>query len=193
MSTNQESCECTEKLDPRVVRTRNAIQSALKELLLERRFEEITVQDITERAGVNRATFYAHFQDKYDLLEGSLATDLRKRLFAALQPEMAFSRENIKIFSTTLFEFLRDVNSGCARRREFGPLLETTIQGTIFEFIKHWIEKKPGSSVTKGQPADVVATIYSWALFGAGIRWVRMETRPPVDRFADEVLGVLAA
>lgn len=193
MSTNQEACACEAKLDPRVVRTRNSIQSALKELLMERRFDEITVQDITERAGVNRATFYAHFQDKYDLLEGSLATDLRKRLFAALKPEMAFDLDSIKIFSITLFEFLKDVNSGCARRREFGPLLETTIQGTIYELVKHWIEMKPGSTLTKGQPAEVVATIYSWALFGAGIRWSRMEKRPPIERFTDEVLGVLAA
>lgn len=193
MSTNQDACACEEKLDPRVVRTRDSIQSALKDLLMERRFDEITVQDITKRAGVNRATFYAHFYDKYDLLEDTLAFDLRKRLFAALQPEMAFTRENVKVFSVALFEFLKDVNGSCARRREFGPLLESTIQGAIYEFVKYWIEKKPGSSLTKGQPPEVVATIYSWALFGAGIQWTRMENRPSVERFADEVLGVLAA
>jgi AcrR family transcriptional regulator len=53
------------KLDPRVRRTRQLLQDALLALLAEKRFEAITVQDITERATLNHATFYAHFADKW--------------------------------------------------------------------------------------------------------------------------------
>ena len=55
-------------LDPRVRRTRQLLQSALSGLLSERPLDAITVRDITGRAEVNRATFYLHFIDKYDLL-----------------------------------------------------------------------------------------------------------------------------
>lgn len=55
--------------DLRVRRTRKLLQQALIELTIEKGFAEVTVQDIAERAMVNRATFYRHYLDKYDLLD----------------------------------------------------------------------------------------------------------------------------
>jgi AcrR family transcriptional regulator len=54
--------------DRRVVRTRRALGSALVELMLARRFDDISVQQVLDRARVGRATFYAHFRNKNDLL-----------------------------------------------------------------------------------------------------------------------------
>jgi AcrR family transcriptional regulator len=54
--------------DARVTRTRRALGSALVELMLERDFGDITVQQVLDRASVGRATFYAHFRNKSDLL-----------------------------------------------------------------------------------------------------------------------------
>jgi AcrR family transcriptional regulator len=56
------------KEDRRIVRTRMALHQALIELILEKRYDKITVQDIIDRADVGRSTFYAHFLDKEDLL-----------------------------------------------------------------------------------------------------------------------------
>lgn len=55
--------------DLRVRRTRKLLQQAFIELTVEKGFAALTVQDITERAMVNRSTFYRHYLDKYDLLE----------------------------------------------------------------------------------------------------------------------------
>jgi AcrR family transcriptional regulator len=54
--------------DRRVVRTRRALGGALVELMLARRFDDISVQQVLDRAKVGRATFYAHFRNKSDLL-----------------------------------------------------------------------------------------------------------------------------
>ena len=54
--------------DLRVRRTRKLLQQALLEAASEKGFAHVTVRDITERAMVNRATFYRHYEDKYDLL-----------------------------------------------------------------------------------------------------------------------------
>src|SRR5215210_4785586 len=54
--------------DLRVRRTRKLLQKALLEAASEKGFTHVTVRDITERAMVNRATFYRHYEDKYDLL-----------------------------------------------------------------------------------------------------------------------------
>lgn len=56
------------KLDPRVIRTRSVLRDALMSLIREMGYDTITVQHITDRARLNRATFYLHYRDKQDLL-----------------------------------------------------------------------------------------------------------------------------
>jgi Bacterial regulatory proteins, tetR family len=58
--------------DLRVRRTRKLLQQAFIECTIEKGFAALTVRDITERAMVNRSTFYHHYLDKYDLLEQSI-------------------------------------------------------------------------------------------------------------------------
>ncbi len=53
--------------DQRVRRTRDRLGDAMMALLQEKSFDDITVQDVLERAGVSRSTFYTHYRDKNDL------------------------------------------------------------------------------------------------------------------------------
>jgi AcrR family transcriptional regulator len=55
------------RVDPRTLRTRNALGDALVALIQEKKFEDITVQEVLDRAGVGRSTFYLHYRDKEDL------------------------------------------------------------------------------------------------------------------------------
>lgn len=55
------------KTDRRIVRTRDTLGDALVALIREKPFDEITVQNVLDRAGVGRSTFYVHFRDKDDL------------------------------------------------------------------------------------------------------------------------------
>lgn len=57
-----------EQTDLRIQRTHKFLQEAMIELIIEKGFDAITVGDIAERAMINRATFYRHYQDKYDLV-----------------------------------------------------------------------------------------------------------------------------
>ena len=61
------------KTDPRIIRTRKLIMDSFIELSSKKEFKDITVKDITEKAMINRATFYYHFEDIYDLLEKALS------------------------------------------------------------------------------------------------------------------------
>lgn len=56
-------------VDLRVRRTRKIVRAAFVELLLEEGFESMTVQKLAERAMINRATFYRHYVDKFDLAQ----------------------------------------------------------------------------------------------------------------------------
>lgn len=71
--------------DRRVRRTKKRIRRALIELMNEKEFGAITVQDIAERADINRGTFYLHYQDKYDLFERSV-DDMLEELAKAVGP-----------------------------------------------------------------------------------------------------------
>lgn len=79
------------KADRRVLRTQRALFEAMIELILENGFDAMTVGEIAERANVGRSTFYAHYADKQDLLQGSIAGlsgFLRQHVDAALaRPE----------------------------------------------------------------------------------------------------------
>lgn len=56
-----------DKQDRRSQRTRQLVTSAMMELLTEKRYEAITIQDILDRAGIGRTTFYTHYFDKEDV------------------------------------------------------------------------------------------------------------------------------
>ena len=76
----------TKTVDRRIERTRQLLQEALIAVILEKGFEAATVQDVIDRANVGRSTFYAHFQDKEDLLLSGfehLRAEFEKHLLSA--------------------------------------------------------------------------------------------------------------
>lgn len=66
------------KLDPRVRRTHQALQEAMLFLIQEQSYESITIQAITDRADLNRATFYLHYNSKEELLADALESHLNE-------------------------------------------------------------------------------------------------------------------
>jgi len=93
-------------LDRRIQRTRRTLQDALLELMVEKGYDAITVQDVIDRANVGRSTFYAHFQDKEDLFLSSfeiLRAEFETHLANA--PQAGASPWDISLM---LFEHARD-------------------------------------------------------------------------------------
>lgn len=93
-------------IDRRVRRTREHLSAALLELMIERGYDAVTVQDLLDRADVGRTTFYAHYRDKDDLLvEGlrGLRTFLRAHQQAA-HARTGGLRERALGFSLAMFE-----------------------------------------------------------------------------------------
>ncbi|MBL8155227.1 MAG: TetR/AcrR family transcriptional regulator [Anaerolineae bacterium] len=62
------STEPVERLDRRKQRTRRLLHDSLLALIVERGYDDLTIQDITDRADLRRATFYLHYKDKDELL-----------------------------------------------------------------------------------------------------------------------------
>lgn len=93
------------KTDRRVERTRRAIHESLLSLMLEMRYDEITVQHILDRANVGRSTFYTHYRDKDEILVAAVE-DLHAMLAAAHDAAKSSrsATENVIAFSRAMFD-----------------------------------------------------------------------------------------
>jgi len=80
------------KTDRRVQRTRELLQKALIELITERGYDAITIQDIVDRANIGRTTFYLHYNSKDELFISCHEAMVSKFLIAPLHP---LSREEL--------------------------------------------------------------------------------------------------
>ena len=177
-----------EKLDPRVKRTRGLILQAFSELLAEKGFESISVQDVTDRAEINRATFYAHFIDKYELLDRWISQiflqDIEKRTLNACH----YTPENLKNLILAVCEFLSTMHSECAQpHQQFESLVEGTIKKQTFGLLSHWL----GQS-TSPIPTEIPATVATWAIYGLASYYSHLKKRPDLNTFVEEALPLVA-
>jgi AcrR family transcriptional regulator len=178
-----------EKLDPRVRRTRQLLEQAFAQAIDEKGFQDTSVQDITDRAGVNRATFYAHFQDKYDLLDHAIRESFRREIESHLLNACHFSLENLRLLIVTVCEFLAKAPAACKQpQMQFDSLMETQVKGQIKELVQAWLEEA-GADVSP----EIGATAASWAIYGLALHWSRTKDRPSAESFADEVLPLVAS
>lgn len=177
-----------EKEDPRVTRTRGLLEDAFMEAVAEKGFQSVSVKDITERAGVNRATFYAHFSDKYELLDYNIRMLFRQELEKRTLNVCTFSVENLRALIITVCEFISTASSHCnPPSPQFESLMETQVKAQIQELVQNWIEKLE----THIEP-NIAATAASWAIYGLALEWSRDKKHPPVEEFADQVLPLIA-
>lgn len=93
------------KDDRRSKRTRKALGDALVELMLTKRFDDITVQDILERANIGRSTFYAHYTDKEQLLMAQIERMIHQ--LEAYTIEMG-QQHNVLLPSLELFRHVQE-------------------------------------------------------------------------------------
>jgi AcrR family transcriptional regulator len=116
--------------DRRVEKTRKALKEALTDLILEKGYEAVTVQDVIDRADVGRSTFYAHFVDKDDLLLAILAdVDVPGPDSSSWKPDdpaFSWTLELFRHFGSgkRLFKAVASSQSGALARRETTRRLE---------------------------------------------------------------------
>ena len=177
-----------EKLDPRVKRTRSLILQSFSDLLAEKGFESISVQDVTDKAQINRATFYAHFVDKYELLDRWISQvfiqEIEKRTLNACH----YTPENLRNLILAVCEFLSNMHSECAQpHQQFESLAEGNIKKIIFDLLSHWLVETNSRIST-----DIPATVATWAIYGLASLYSHNKKRPTLEKFVDEALPLVA-
>ena len=162
-----------EKQDLRIIKTRKNLYESLLYLLKEKTFEEIKVSDICEKALVNRSTFYAHYNDKYELfadlieaLKSSLALELNTNTQISSSKE--YYLEMLKIFLDHV-DSKRDIYSAILIHNKNSVIMDM-IYDTLNEDIKKRVEHEKNSN---NIPSDIIAKFYLGAVFNVGMEWLK--------------------
>lgn len=179
------------KLDPRVIRTRRDLSLSLCAMMREKAFNQITVQEITERALINRATFYAHFEDKFSLLAYMVRESFAEKLEGKMGGDEGFVPQQLRLLMLATCEFLAEFADDYAPRKgDEHPPIERQIQPLIYQHLLQWAEK---SAIDKmaGQSAQTLAMVTSWAIFGSALQWSRGKREISADVLTEQVMSLL--
>ncbi len=159
--------------DPRPARTRALLLSALFELIQEKRWERIRVQDILDRSGVGRSTFYSHYDNKFDLLTGEMPT-----------LTMTISEADGVPDFLPLFEHVLEMEP------VMRPLLTQPLLGEVtFEFQKRlatswdtYLEELAIPEVRRRYLAEILAG----GFIAVARRWLTDRCKTPPDQMAED-------
>jgi AcrR family transcriptional regulator len=156
--------------DRRVRRTRRMLQEALVELVVDRGYDRITVQDVLDRADVGRSTFYAHFRDK-DALFTSCFDDLReelRRAFDAMAPDAA-PADPTRPVGIVFDHASRNrpiYRAVCGR--DGGNIVTRYLHQLMFDLLRGHLD-----AVGTRLPVEIVAEYHASALLAVLVWWVR--------------------
>lgn len=183
-----------EKVDPRVLRTRKLLIDAFVSLQAEKVFDDITIQDIATRATVNRATFYAHFQDKYDLLDDIIREGFRETLRRRIGVQPDTTQAQLRQLLLAVIDHLTLIQNRCQRSfQTFESLVEAQIKKQLREQVQSWLAAQPTLRAVPTQRRELAATLISWSIYGAAFEWLHQAEQQLAETFAEEALPMIAA
>jgi len=172
-------------MDPRIRRTRQMLFQAFQDLLAEKAFDLISVQDITERSTLNRATFYDHFADKFALLEAMIDERFSTLINARMAGSEGTCEASLRQLILAACDFLAEVSSGCQKhQRQFEPMVESRVKAILCEFLLEGLRSHQAKN------PELKATMVSWAITGAALQWSR-EKKTTADQLVDAVLPTM--
>jgi AcrR family transcriptional regulator len=177
-----------EKEDRRAARTREMLIHALLELVEDKHYDQITVQDIVQRANVGRSTFYAHYQSKDDLLMSGFEQQLRR-----LAGQIMLGADNRLRFDTALL---------FRHAREHREIYRTLIWGSSFELLiknghavlSQQIEERLTLLLAARQPPPIPLPVLACVMAGVllvSLKWWLDNKLPYTPERMDEIFQQL--
>ncbi|WP_256757626.1 TetR/AcrR family transcriptional regulator [Cohnella sp. WQ 127256] len=175
------------KVDRRIAKTQDALKQAVIGLMTEKKFDDITIQDIADRANVNRGTIYLHYQDKYDLLDKLIEMHLNELdemgewaceldWTDALIPYFEYFEKNYLFFSTMLAS------------KEAPLTFRTRLLAAFMEGFKGEIDRDSGKNA---ELSDDVLLQYAGTAYVGIIEWWIKNGMPYPPRDVAKQVGTL--
>ena len=166
-----------EKADRRVMRTKRALHQALMELILEKRYDKITIQDIIDRANVGRSTFYAHFLDKEDLLVKGFAV-FSNELNDHLQTSAHEGEEGDHVLHSLIFFRHANVHHELYKAMlegGGGDVLLEAARAHLKEDIQNHLDRLLPQTIEAELPMPVITSFLAGAMLSVLVWWLDAE------------------
>lgn len=166
--------------DRRILRTRKALHEALIALIVEKGFEEVSVQDVIQRANVGRSTFYSHFKDTEDLFLSGFEN--LWSLFDQNLTEQAAQKANVWEVSLIVFQHAQAY--GEVYRALVGRRGEKLMSAHLYKYLSALIKDalKNEWTTNKQLPLEIVVHHLVNSLISLLIWWVNHDFIHPPQR-----------
>lgn len=174
--------------DPRVLRTRQLIKEAFRDLLRKKGFDAITIKDIAQKATINRATFYAHFEDKYALLD-----EVTEQAFHEMIPEQVanareFTDEICDQLILQTHRYIVDFYQTCRMdSKPMATLVDEKIKKMLLQTIESIFLQGATHLGVDRHPIKVMAAMTGSAIYSAAHYWLNVEEKDRTDGLVDIV------
>lgn len=178
-----------ENTDLRSIRTRKFIFDSFIELLEKKEFNSIKISDITTGAMINRATFYRHFLDKYDLLEKVIKEDLLENVLMELTNTEEFDEEMLRSLFLSITKFHTSLSTRCQRSYHdmsvnIEAILKKELEQIIFQALLTKYENESNEKLR------IISTMLSWMIYAASIDWKENSSKSPEEYLKEAVLSI---
>lgn len=165
-----------EKEDLRTIRTRRLLSMALFDLLQEKSFDKLNVQDICDKAMVHRATFYNHFKDKTDLLNYIL-DDIQEHIFT-----QSIENSNYQTPKDMYLAIVSNLIDFMNANREKLALIFANSLDKISLFVSNTINRSIRYLIAKNKykeeyhlPVDFIVNFFTGGITTIGIDWLQSD------------------
>lgn len=185
----------TVKEDLRIVRTRKLLSNTLLDMMEEESIEKISVIDLCNRAMVNRATFYAHFEDKYHLLTFALE-ELKDELYAKFTKEAKLTTptDTINSLMVMAIDFFFDKHNHIANiiRNNRNGKVVSTIEESIAHSIKYQLSKYKDSYDIK-LPLQVISCFLAGGMVSTALLCIDNPGKYSQEEFLSYIANPVAS
>ena len=176
-------------LDPRVRRTRQLLHEALDRLLETKDFEAISIQEITDAATLNRATFYDHYPDKATLLRCVVALRFQALLDARGVQFDGSCGTTLRAIALGVCDYLAGLTMGeGGERRPLDPHLESAVSTVVKNMILDGFRDHASNPAV---PLEMAAATLSWAIYGGAREWLEMADRASSENAATTIMALV--
>ncbi|QCR33373.1 TetR/AcrR family transcriptional regulator [Lysinibacillus sp. SGAir0095] len=157
----------SKKEDPRAIRSKRLLKEAVISILMETQsLQELTVQKVTARAELNRATFYFHYLDMRDLMR-NVVYDIYDDLSMKLSPLLGLERGNMEHLLTFLDYFYE-------HRKYLAVLFEEkAFQRKLHNFIMEFVQARRDALAIEMDRENVSKDIIAASILGILMWWIR--------------------
>lgn len=149
--------------------TKKALAASLKKLLLEKTLDKVTIQDIVDDCGVNRQTFYYHFQNIYDLIDWILLTEAIDTIESQKTYE-TWQQGFLQVFEYVLanHSFITNIYHSINREQ-----LERYLYKVTYDLLIGVVNGQAKGINVREEDSRFIADFYKFAFVGIMLDWVR--------------------